>query len=167
MDDDVDDVSVFTVHVDCCRFGGVLEDMILVDVFSIPLPLMVTVSCVVESCSKSRLFAAAATARRSRLSAASCSRSSSSASLRYKSLNSSKVISERADFLDAAESPERMPLIIPFPPKTAALPFIGLSSSCDLEVPVGRSMDISPVLPSLEEGSRYAYCRPRYQKDKL
>ena len=162
MDDEVDEVSVFTVHVDCCRFRGVLEEIILVDVFSIPLPLMVTASCVADSCSKSRLFAAAATARRSRLSAASCSRSSSSASLRYKSLNSSKVISERADFLEEAERPERMPLIIPLPPEIAALPVVGLSSSCDLEVPVGRSMDISPVLPSLEEGSRYAYCRPKH-----
>ena len=110
MDDEVDEVSVFTVHVDCCRFRGDLEEIILVDVFSIPLPLMVTVSCVADSCSKSRLFAAAATARRSRLSAASCSRSSSSASLRYKSLNSSRVISERADFFEEAE-PNRPALL--------------------------------------------------------
>ena len=128
-----------------------MDEIILVDEFSIPVPFTVTVSGIVESCSKSRLFAAAATARRSRLSAASCSRSSSSASLRYKSLNSSKVISERADFFEAAESPERKPLISPLPLETAVF---GLSSSCDLEVPVGRSIDISPVLTSLEEGSR-------------
>ena len=61
------------------------------------------------------------------------------------------MISERADFFEAAESPERNPLISPLPLETAVL---GLSSSCDLEVPVGRSIDISPVLTSLEEGSR-------------
>ena len=61
------------------------------------------------------------------------------------------MISDRADFFEAAESPERMPLMSPLPPETAE---VGLSSSCDLDVPVGRSIDISPVLSSLEAGSR-------------
>ena len=61
--------------------------------------------------------------------------------------------------MEAAERPERIPLIIPLPPEMPP-PALGdaiFSSSCDLEVPVGEVIDISLVLSSLVEGSRYAY----------
>ena len=118
-----------------------------------PLQLIVTVSGG-PLVSNNLLFAAAATAKRSRLSATSCSRISSSASLRYRSLNSSNVISERADFFEAADRPERSPLMIPLLPEFPELAATGMSSSCDLEVPIGVSNDISPAVVSLEEGSR-------------
>ena len=125
------------------------------DDWSITVELIVT-ACGVPSFPKSLLFAAAATARRSLFSATSCSRSSSSASLRYKSLNSSSVISERAAFLDDADSPERMPFMIPMPPESPPFPLVvtGVLSSCEREVPVVSEDIISAEVASLDDGSR-------------